>query len=364
MDWLNALVNAAYAAALDSDLWRPFADQLSLELASLGGIFAVINRQQLVPPVFETVRALEGVEYDYLAGGRWQHDPQVPMAGGLQSSAIYTDADVVRDETDEARAYRQWEQEWGSSHYLTTVGFLEPSGTGRGCFSFHYGPDGIAPDAVQKLQMLAPQLNRALALGFRHEEALSQEYWRGIAANDQSKALILLDERGRVIHLTNAAEAIIRQGDGLRIAAQSLWCTEPSQQEVLAALVGQAVGMDTISGAIRIARPSGRMPFLLTIFPLPRVRRILAPFEAAAIVQLVDPTARPLDARHLYRHAFKLSGRETDLAAALVKGHSPETAAAALNITVATARIHLRRLFQKTGTNRQSELIRLLIQIG
>ncbi len=360
MDWLNLLLDQAYAAALDSELWRPFSEQLALELASFGGVFIVLDAKRLAPRAFQTVLGMEGIEVDYTEQGWWQFDPQIPRACGLKQSAIYRDSDFQRGQTEEARAYQNWESGWGSTSHLTSVGLLDGAGEIRACFSYHYGNEGLASEAARKLRLLTPELNRALQLGFRHEEALSKEYWRGLASTDDTKALLLLDEHGRVSQLTKAAEAIIRQDDGLRITNRSLRCVQPAQDDRILSLISHAIGPHPASGAIRVARPRSRSPIIVSIFPLPKVRRSLAPFEAAALVHLIDPQKRPRDTRALYRQAFGLSDRETELAALIMSGHSPESAAAVLDIAVPTVRLHLRRLFQKTETGRQSELVRLL----
>ncbi|WP_375402289.1 helix-turn-helix transcriptional regulator [uncultured Sphingomonas sp.] len=89
---------------------------------------------------------------------------------------------------------------------------------------------------------------------------------------------------------------------------------------------------------------------------------MLAPLEAAALVTIVDPIAARRGPA-LYAQAFGLTPREAELAGALMAGHSVESAAAALAMSVATARIHLRRLFSKTDTTRQAELMRLLARM-
>ncbi|THD54576.1 MAG: response regulator transcription factor [Bradyrhizobium sp.] len=46
----------------------------------------------------------------------------------------------------------------------------------------------------------------------------------------------------------------------------------------------------------------------------------------------------------------------------IVKGDGRQAAADRLNITVGTARSHLSSIFDKTGTKRQAELVRLLFR--
>lgn len=74
--------------------------------------------------------------------------------------------------------------------------------------------------------------------------------------------------------------------------------------------------------------------------------------------------ADPLnDVSALLRTRYRCTARESALTEALLSGASLSDAAASLDITVHTARTHLKRVFRKTGTNRQSQLLRLLLPV-
>lgn len=61
---------------------------------------------------------------------------------------------------------------------------------------------------------------------------------------------------------------------------------------------------------------------------------------------------------------FGLSPAQTDVAREIVAGHPLTEAAATLGITASTARTHLKRIFDKTGVNSQSALVRILLSVG
>lgn len=60
------------------------------------------------------------------------------------------------------------------------------------------------------------------------------------------------------------------------------------------------------------------------------------------------------------REIFDLSPAESRVAAALFEGATPREAAEQLGVSFYTVRGHLVRIFEKTGTGRQAELVRLL----
>jgi DNA-binding CsgD family transcriptional regulator len=168
-----------------------------------------------------------------------------------------------------------------------------------------------------------------------------------------------------VFRHTDAAGALIARRDGLDAGQGHLTALDPAEDAALRAIVGRATQrMLPMSGAMRISRPSGKAPLILVCYPLPRSARMLAPLEAAALVTIVDPHFQQDYPAGLYRQAFRLTAREAEIAAALMQGHSVESAAAVLGMSVLTARTHLRNLFEKTGTSSQARLVRLLTGIG
>lgn len=84
--------------------------------------------------------------------------------------------------------------------------------------------------------------------------------------------------------------------------------------------------------------------------------------EGAAVLLFlrdIDPCRVP--APEVLGHLFGLNPSEARLACALASGLDVREAAEAQGITLSTARTYLKRLFQKTGANRQAELVRLLV---
>ena len=62
--------------------------------------------------------------------------------------------------------------------------------------------------------------------------------------------------------------------------------------------------------------------------------------------------------------AFGLSDGQLAVAELIADGKDLASAAAALGITVNTARTHLRRMFDKTGVRSQTALLRVILSLG
>jgi DNA-binding CsgD family transcriptional regulator len=66
--------------------------------------------------------------------------------------------------------------------------------------------------------------------------------------------------------------------------------------------------------------------------------------------------------RQWLREDFGLTRAEAAVAIDVLKADGLQAAAGRLGISLATARTHLAHVFDKTGTRRQAELVRLLLQ--
>lgn len=207
------------------------------------------------------------------------------------------------------------------------------------------------------MRALSPYIAGAMTLAFRHGEKLATAHWDGLTAGLTEPAL-LLDECGRLLRLSPAMEQVIATADGLDVTAGRLRATHPADDRALDATIRRTLA--GAAGTLRITRRSGRAAYILTLYPLPRQSRMLAPAEAAMLVTIIDPAIPPPASTPHIRAAFDLTPREAEMAIRLMEGHSVESAAAIMAIGLSTARIHLRRILRKTGTARQSELVRLL----
>jgi len=76
---------------------------------------------------------------------------------------------------------------------------------------------------------------------------------------------------------------------------------------------------------------------------------------------ITDPEATQVTNLERLKALFNLTPAESRMASQLLQGKSVIEAADALGITRQTARVHLKRIFGKTYTGRQSELMRLLL---
>ncbi|MEH3144881.1 MAG: hypothetical protein PGN34_05940 [Methylobacterium frigidaeris] len=241
-------------------------------------------------------------------------------------------------------------------------------GAGDGGAACCHHARAIDGDGLALFHRLMPHMMRSLRLG--------QEIWLGRQRQQLleqclaalSSVVLVLNENRQVIFLNNAAETLIRQGDALTIHGGNLLAREPGSdarlQRALAAAV--AGGAEPGSGTdITIARPTG-MAVAATVLPVARPERPLpgSPVAAAALVLIGSPEAQCRNGVTVVAGTHHLTPTESRLLSALVVGDGLGAAAEELAIAPTTARTHLQRIFLKTGTERQGELIRLVTTLA
>jgi DNA-binding CsgD family transcriptional regulator len=92
-----------------------------------------------------------------------------------------------------------------------------------------------------------------------------------------------------------------------------------------------------------------------------RVQQVESPVEQPIMLRVIDPGLPARLDESALRELFLLTRAEARLACQLASGATLEQAAKAARVSVNTVRTHLARVFGKTGTCRQSQLVTLVL---
>jgi len=180
--------------------------------------------------------------------------------------------------------------------------------------------------------------------------------------------VVFLTAEGRVIYANRAAEAILRQQDGFTIRGGMLRANPRSADVALKHSIQQAARPDARSAEwplpVLIERPSLRRAYQVLTAPLRHRFALFAGMPRPEVVALIiDPEDQPVAIPELLGRLYGLTKREAAVADRLAQGKTVEQLAEELGMRYETARTHLRRIFSKTGTSRQGELIAILARI-
>ena len=352
-----------YAAALSPDDLSSWVWQATELLGGCNGNFYVVDHNLQFIHMTILHKNMQLVER-YISEEIYRLDPQAAYSATLPRGSVYTDVDFIAPNNPQTREYLAWHSaNGGLRHFMTAT--AKPGNIGHiGAFSVNWSADHGPPPAHARsvMETLRPDIERALELSLKHTGKLEQAFWEGATALS-SEPCALLNAQGTVLIATPAMEQIWANPDGYVCQRGRLQAhIGPGMldfSEVLARLIAHP---DKGGGTWQIQRPSGRASYIAKLYPLPERTHATLFGHPAALLSIVDPaTLSPATPRWV--ECFALTRAESGLASLLMQGHSVETAAQAASIALGTARVHLRNLFQKTGTSRQAELIRLLSRI-
>ena len=293
----------------------------------------------------------------YLAAGWIARDDRVPLVVAERYPGFRVDSDLWSEADQRAMPiYRD---------------FLLPRGLNASGATFvqgsredavHIGVEGLASytsagAAVPVLDAFRPHLARAISLSVQLGQVRDDGVVGGLEAAGVAAAVVSVDGRLRA---SNAAFAR-RLGSIFHTRAGRIRFADPFLQARLAEAIAAFDGTNALSLAVGTGDEAP--PFAIHLVPLRRGARDVVGWDGILML-VADAANASVPGADLLRLLFDLTPAEARVARMLAEGRSPTAAATALNITEATARTHLRRIFAKTGVGRQAELVRLLLGTG
>jgi DNA-binding CsgD family transcriptional regulator len=183
-----------------------------------------------------------------------------------------------------------------------------------------------------------------------------------LALDQLCAGVMVIDDRGRIVEMNRAAEAIMQLKEGLLIRDGRFYARRAFETAKLAILIAGATEdkSPAAAGRMVIRRSDGVPPYVLTVTPLPAD---LVDGRRFAMIVLVDP-ARHCPSERDLTELFGLSPAEARLAAALLMGKSLSNIAATSGVQITTVRTQLRSILGKVGVKRQFDLVRMLSGTG
>ncbi len=218
--------------------------------------------------------------------------------------------------------------------------------------------------SVRRFSALFGHVRQALQVGERLSATASQATGFITAIDLMRRAAGVIAVDGAILHANDALLRLAASGDGLGLSPDGLQIASPvgrrSFRRAMAAALSLAAGADRAAPAMVAApRPSGSPPYLITLKPILKTERAWVGGEPAVLILVHDPLmdgGGSAGAAGL-KTLFGLTDAEALLAQALTEGQSPSTWARRRAISINTAYTHLRRLKEKTGAGRLSDLI-------
>lgn len=169
--------------------------------------------------------------------------------------------------------------------------------------------------------------------------------------------VVLLDHDGKVQYSNRTARDMARAADHVTMQRTMLQATDPLSDKALQTAITESIydataENDAIRGVLLQGEETAISALICTLED-----------TAQACVALFLSTSNQLKtvSKQVLIDLFGLTPTEARVAAILTRGVRPAEAAEELGVSQTTISFHMRNLFQKTGTNRQADLVALIL---
>jgi DNA-binding CsgD family transcriptional regulator/PAS domain-containing protein len=363
---LSALIGSIYDAALDPSLW-PGA--LMGVRQFVGGSAATLDFKDVANKSVNVFYQDGGVDPAYIRLYNEKYGKQDPFSVGHYFAEIgkpLSTADFMPyDEFTQTRVYREFIQPSGLVDCITTA--LDKSATGVAMVSvFRHERDGVVDDETRRrMQMIVPHIQRAVLIGRVIDFKSAETATLADATDSLSAGMLLVDMNGRIVHANAAAHVLLATGDILRVSNGRLAAGDADADRMLHEVFAAAEGGDAALGVKGIAVPLTARDgehYVAHVLPMTEGKRRLAGKAYAAVVALfVHKAALNMPSPpETIAKTFRLTPTELRVLLAVVEVGGVPDVAEALGVAETTVKTHLGRLYEKTGTRRQADLVKLV----
>ncbi len=362
---LYRLISDAYDAALDPTRWTRVLERTA---AFVGGSAASFFTRDVLNKTGNSDFNF-GTEPRYnrlFANTYVKLDPLNTAYVFLNVGEVVSSSNIVpHDEFIETRFYQEWVRPQGLVDNVLAL--IDKTATSVAAFVvFRHERNGLTDDpARERMRLLVPHVRRAALIGKIVDLKTSEATTLSDALDQVAAGMILVDSQGRVVHANSAGLAILDDGDVLCLVADRLMAADQAADKAFAEIFASAGGGDAAIGTQGIALPLTARDgsrYLAHVLPLTSGARRQAGvgFSASMAVfvrraQFDAPTMPEVIAKH-----YGLTPTELRVLLAVFESGGVADIAETLGISQATAKTHLRRLFDKTGTKRQADLVKLV----
>jgi DNA-binding CsgD family transcriptional regulator len=362
---LSALIGDIYDAALDPKLWQqvlprsaqfvggPAASLFSKDAARKSGDFAYDCG---IDPYYRQLYFEKYIKLDPLTIGHFYAEVEKPVA--VADIMSYT-------EFLETRAFQEWGRPQGLVDVLNVA--LEKTSTSAAMYCvFRHERDGqVDAEMRRRMQLIVPHLRRAVLIGRVIELKTAEADSLADTADGISAGMFLVDGSARIVHANASGHAMLVQGSILRAVSGKLLPNDASAEQLLNEVCAMAEHGDAAVGTKGIGIPlmaSEGTRYVAHVLPLTSGarRRAGATYAAAAAVFARKAALDVPSPPEVIGKLYKLTPTELRVLLATVQVGGAAEVAEALGVAESTVRTHLLRLFAKTATKRQADLVKLV----
>lgn len=361
---VSHLIGDIYDAALDPALW-PSVQQRACEVVRASA--STLYWQDSTRKIGSSFTHI-GIEPDFTES----YFEKFIKINPLNTAVLFFGVEDVRSIADvmphaeyrQTRFYEEWMRPQGFLDGAFCI--LEKSATSGTLFTLiRKESDGLIDDEMlRRMRLIIPHVRRAALIGkvidlHRAEAAALADTVGGLGV-----ATLLVDGNSRITYANAAAHGMLAEASVIRETAGKLTALDPEADRALRDIFTIADRGDVAVGTKGIAIPMAAHGerYVAHVLPLTSGARRKAGSVYSAVVAVFVRKAElnlthPLEA---LVNAYKLTPAEVRVLMMIVETGNVAEVASILGISETTVKTHLQHIFEKTGTRRQAELVKLV----
>lgn len=354
----SRMVSGVYGAAAAPDRW---ASAMAEIRAVFGGLTAAMIENDGVDRVVKSANLSDDAATTYVGYYR--------TIDYVLSAVEHSPVGLVRGgrELIELQPRSEFDADWMRPNHLNDGLFVRLSGAGHTTSFLVAGDrtrdDFDTPERTALLDSFIPHLQQALRTERSlRNHAVGREAL--VSAIDTVRhGVVVIGMNSVVQQINHAAERMVRDADGIALHSGALSASDPVAARRLARGIAGALGHtgDRVrrGDSLLCPRPSGLRPYVVHVLPSDDDG-----MTGCAVVVVIDPELIPEPPIAMLRRLYELTHSEALVATHVLRGEGIRAIAEELSVSPATVKTHVQHVFAKTGTHRQSELVRLLLSIS
>ncbi|BCJ89537.1 transcriptional regulator [Terrihabitans soli] len=363
---LSDLIGRIYDTALEPDLWPEVLAEAARFLPGYAAALMIkggADQSGLIhyddggiDPHYKQLYFDRYINFDPTLCGNFFADPDAPVAAtDVVPYPVFTQTGFFRD----------WVEPQGLVDFLCAM--IDKSPSGAAIFSiFRTKQQGMVDDgARERMRLLMPHIRRSVLIGRTIGYGISRAETLADTLDSVSSAVFLVGAGGRLVEANAAGHAMIAEGSVLRAGTGRLIAGEAAADRSLreafsGAETGDA-GLGTQAIAVTLVSQDG-LSYIAHVLPLTSGARRSAGAGYAAVAAVflrrvqLDGPAMP----EVISKMYGLTPTELKVLLAVFEAAGINDIADALKVSPATVKTHLSRIFLKTGTKRQADLVKLV----
>lgn len=363
---LSDLISRIYDCTLDPGLWDGTLDEciklLGCPIVQLA-LSDVANKRMLMSKE-------RGI------ATRWGEakNPYISYAENIVGREILIDEPVIASrerpisKIESSPLFREWAHSHGICDIAQINIFRSPTRFALLSFGRHETAGYFDDVAIDLIRVLIPHVRRAVTISnILYAKTVSETHLHG-TLDALKLGIVLTNKNAEIVYANRTASTMMGNETSPLHQIQGHLEAErrpvsSKLKEAISIAARNEGGLAGTSLAVRLSNDDEK-PVIARVLPLSQgsTRKPFAS-EVVAAVFVSTPMEESTCARAVAQ-AFRLTPAEVRVLGPILSGKTVPEVAAELGIATSTARTHLNNIFTRTGTSRQSELMKLAAQIA